>query len=399
LAAVLCLEKLKKTTNNRSRLKLVIISFISILSATLVKETASVMIPIATLWTGYIYCNRDSFTKTERLAYIYFLGALFASIAAFFVLRSVWGGQPVTEGAYTANYLFSWKSLLSRAARWTTLLSFYFNYIFTLSIIAIILIIKKVIHNPQHKLYIYEWGTWILCWIIVLIPWEFAEVYYLLPFSLGLSIFSGFLISPIHQIITQWEKKKRRGMMALIAITGLLFLSTLTHYRTHALTQLTFDRTNDEMLNETSDLIMENVKVYTAMDAPNEYVRNILFCLEGNFGHLNIAYDFISMKTLETLHMSTEAIIMVPFIEYQPQLLLRAGVEEEFTMRWSDNVIQTMEEHTIPLRQIRGGFRIINLNLPVIVCPIIGERGYCKKPDPLFDTRQFRYGWDIFQIK
>jgi hypothetical protein len=399
LAAVLCLEKLKETTNNRSRWKYGILSFITILSATLVKETAYIMVLVAILWAGYIYWKRDSFKKTERSAYTVFLGALFASIAVFFVLRAVWGAPPVTEGAYTANYLFSWEALLNRVARWTTLIGFYFNYVFTLSIIIYIVIIKKAICGPQHKLYLYQWGTWMLCWIIVLIPWEFAEVYYLLPFSLGLSLIIGLLIPCVYQVIKQCEKKVQRIMIALSGITIVLFLFTLTHYRTHALTQLTFDRINNELLIETSSIASEYTEVFTAMDAPNEYVRNIFFFLEEEFWPSRIIYDFVSMRTLESLHFSSEAILLVPYIENQPRLLLRAGVEEEFTMRWSDNVIQTMQEHKTPLRQMRGGFRIMNINLPVIICPILGERGFCTNPDPFLDTRQFSFGWDIFQIK
>lgn len=52
-----------------------------------------------------------------------------------------------------------------------------------------------------------------------------------------------------------------------------------------------------------------------------------------------------------------------------------------------------------PVDQVREEFRIINLNLPVVVCPLIGPRGFCQDPDPLFDTRLFSYGWDIYTIR
>ncbi|MFU8827224.1 MAG: hypothetical protein ACNA70_07005 [Brevefilum sp.] len=49
--------------------------------------------------------------------------------------------------------------------------------------------------------------------------------------------------------------------------------------------------------------------------------------------------------------------------------------------------------------QVRDEFRIINLNLPVVLCPLVGPHGFCEHPDPLLDTRLFRYGWDIYRIK
>jgi hypothetical protein len=89
----------------------------------------------------------------------------------------------------------------------------------------------------------------------------------------------------------------------------------------------------------------------------------------------------------------------MPYVNQMPRLLVRAGVDQKFTMLWNEIVLRNKGDRLEPVAQIREEFRIVNLNLPVIFCPLIGPIGFCDLPDPFFDTRVFSYGWDIYEIK
>jgi len=131
----------------------------------------------------------------------------------------------------------------------------------------------------------------------------------------------------------------------------------------------------------------------------NEYVQNLGHFLIDQDGMTDITYDFVNLEVLLGIESRSEAILLLPFIEHQPRLLLRAGVEEEFTMAWVEEIRQALDGHLQLLTQFRAGFQINNINLPVMACPLLGERGFCTDPDPFFDTRWFHYGWDIYRIQ
>jgi len=112
-----------------------------------------------------------------------------------------------------------------------------------------------------------------------------------------------------------------------------------------------------------------------------------------------LTFDFVSLEILLGMGSRSDAILLLPHIENQPNLLLRAGVEEAFTMAWVEEIHQTMEGRLLAITHFRGGFRINNINLPVIACPLLGNRGFCANPDPFFDSRTFSYGWDLYLIR
>jgi len=89
----------------------------------------------------------------------------------------------------------------------------------------------------------------------------------------------------------------------------------------------------------------------------------------------------------------------MPFIKNQPRLTVRAGVEEAYQRQWNEKLLETTESKREPIEEFERSFRISNINLPVLICPILGNRGFCENPDPIIDTRLFVYGWEIFEIK
>lgn len=399
LAGLLCLEKLKKSSSNWKTWGFATLAFISILSAIWAKETTYIMAPLAALWAVYALYQRKSIPHKERRAYLIFFGAVLASTAVNLLIHRLWGPSPAAGDTYTSQYAFSLLAMITRAPRWVTLYAFYFHYLLPLAVLVLMILVQPDTGNSHLRQDLFYYGGWILAWSAGFLPWEYAEVFYLLPFSLGTSIVAGLLCPYIKTAIKKGNKPRRWVMSSMVILFVVLFLASLTHYRTHALTQMTIDRMNGQMLEKTTDILPGDGDLIMGVNAYNEYVRNMSHFLIDQDGMTGITFDFVSLEILLGIHSRSDAIVLMPYINNQPRLLLRVGVEEEFTMAWVEEINHTLEGRLLTLAYLRDGFRIYNINLPVLACPILGSRGYCTNPDPFFDTRLFSYGWDMYQIQ
>lgn len=398
LASILFGERIQESSKIPLRVIFAFLAFLCGLSGIWTKETAYIMAPISALWAGYIFWQRKRFSKRAVHGYLIYFLCMTASLAAFFLIRSLWGAPSILEGTFTERYSLSLASILARVPRWMNLFANYFPHLFTLLALVIIILISD--HKKSHQLTfaLFRWGVWVLMWIGVLLPWEYASAYYLLSISLGGAVLIGLFAPKINQAFNHSKKTVRRLSRALAVVSALLFLVSLTHYRTHACTQLTIDRVNDQMLAFTKDIAPEYAPVFPAMETRKEYVEMIQYFLVDYYGRDDIFYTHLSMDILERMHYRDNVIVMMPLVSNQPQLLVRMGVEEEFAEKWNEIVLRIQGDRFTPLKQFMGGFRIFNINLSSLACPIIGRSGYCLNPDPFLDTRSFSYGWQIYKL-
>jgi hypothetical protein len=287
--------------------------------------------------------------------------------------------------------------LLDRFVRWGTLYAFYYHFLIPLAVLTLILIVQKGLNPSLTSGVLIPWLIWVGVWAAALIPWEFIEVYYLLPFSLGIAILAGFLAPLWFKVLgkerANWVQK------TLLGFSVAMFLMTLPNFITHARTQLTIDRVNQNMLRSVRNITPQNGNVLIGMENPTEYVFNIeRFLLDSN-GRTDIDYDYVSLETLGVLHHFSRGILVLPYVRNLPDLSLRTGVEEEFTIAWREVILYEMGNRLKELDRERDSFFMFNINLPVVFCPLIGEHGFCEAPDPLVDTREFRFGWEVYQIR
>lgn len=398
LLALIGFEGLKSNESGKSRVWRGAAIFFSILAAMLVKETTLALLPIAVVWAGLAAFPRENVSKKGKWAALIFLAAVLLGILAAFGLRALWGTPTLAGGTYTERYDFSLMSLLNRLARWATLYAFYYHFLVPLAILTLILVLRANLTRWPFRDQLFNWLIWIAGWVTALIPWEFTEVYYLLPFSLGIAILAG-LMAP------HWARVFKRDSTAgwiqktLLGFSITLFLLTLPTYTTHARTQLTIDRVNQAMLRSVKNITPQNGDVLIGMENPTEYVVNIERFLLDRYERTDIQYDYVSLETLGVLHHFSRGILVLPYVRNLPDLILRTGVEEKFTIDWREVIIYEMEDRLKELDREREGFQMFNINLPVVLCPLIGERGFCEAPDPLIDTREFRFGWEVYQIR
>jgi len=399
LVALVLLEFHKKAEEKRNLWWVDIASFLSILMAMLVKETAIIILPIALLWLGYVWVTNKNEDAQRRRAHLHFAISAGLAVALMFLLRTVTGASTIREGTYAYRYQFSITSILVQGARWLTLLAFYFHYLF-IYLFSIILVL--LLGKARRQLLDYDfvfWGIWSLLWLAVLIPWEYAEAYYLLPFSAGVAVLIGFTTPLLIEHIQKIRRIPRFIVLITLSLSGLLFGLTLPNYVTHARMQLTFDQMNHEMLVFVAENLPANGQVLINIQQKNEYTEMIERFLVEQFDRKDITVENVDATVLAVLETNHGAWLLVPRITNQPRLTVRAGVEERFQTAWNMTTLQNLNEDPVQLFSQMKTFRLANINLPVLVCPLIGEAGFCEQPDPLLDMRVFSYGWEIFQIK
>lgn len=398
LASMLFGEKVINARGVQMRVLFSVLAFLCGLSAIWAKETAYIMAPISALWGGYALWGRKRLSKRDVHGYLIYFICMASALAVFFLIRSLWGAPSISEGTFTERYALSLASILERIPRWTNLFVNYFPHLLTFSVLLVIILISNRNINHRQSFALFRWAAWLLLWIGVLLPWEYASAYYLLSISLGGAVLIGIFTPQMMEAFNHSSKTIKRLSRSLAVVSVLLFLISLTHYRTHALTQLTIDRVNDQMLGFTNDIAPEYASVFPAMETRKEYVEIIQYFLVDYYSRDDIFYSHLSMDILERMHYREDVIVMMPLVSNQPQLLVRMGVEEAFAKQWNEIVLRLQGDRFTPLKKFMGGFRIFNINLSSLACPIIGKRGYCLNPDPFLDTRFFSYGWQIYKL-
>jgi hypothetical protein len=397
LAGVLILSK-RKYQNNFDW-KRILLSAFCILIAILFKENAMVTLPIFFLWAVNNYFSPDPDSNKGLISSLSLIAAAILAIIAYFLLRRVWGATALLGGTYTKRYLVDFTSLLQKLLRWATQFAFHFHYLLPIILMIIFLFFSKNTLNKKEKRLVFQWGIWCLVWYGFLIPWQFAEVYFLLSFGFGVSIIIGIIIPPILRSIMSEQKYKRFSVAILLFITIILFILTIPNYITHAKTQLTFDKVNQEMLNFISEYPSADSTIFVNIETSNEYSEILEVFLKEINQFEDVTYDNIDPELMEEINNRKGAIILMPFIKNQPNLTVRAGVEEFYQQQWNERFLEKTGSNRESVTRFEQSFQLSNVNLPVLLCPILGQRGFCQHPDPVIDTRVFVYGWEIFEIK
>ena len=207
--------------SNKYNIKRILLAAFSILIAILIKETAMVMVPIFFLWAAIDFFFDFNHSKKELRTSLSLLTAAVIAVAIYFLLRSIWGATSLLGGSYTDRYLFVSASLIQKVLRWSTQFAFYFHYLLPIILLIILLFIfnRDSLTNKEKRA-IFIWGIWSVLWLGILIPWEYAELYYLLPFGFGTSILLGTLIPPILRSVKSNRKFKHQLIFLDFAVQG-----------------------------------------------------------------------------------------------------------------------------------------------------------------------------------
>lgn len=362
------------------------------------KETSAVIVPIAgtwllmDAWANRTTKNADSFTRS--------LGLFLASVlgeAAYFVARAFMVSVPINGGEYTTRYMPSVQSILASLVRWTGWLIRDDAFLFPL---AVLLLAWWCFHRkrvPAGRLYLHML-VWMAGWVIGYLPWSFTQDYYLLPLSLGASVFAALAIDAIFEIQRASALWKGLSLASLGLFAG-LFGITLATAVTTAQVQLTVDRANAEMLDNLAATLPRDSTVLINIQDPGEYIPEIQLHLNQVRNRPDLRIENIRPSGIGHVeNLQAPFFILTPIIQNSIRLTVRMGVIEESTRIWNNTLPRYLGEHSAQVYQTQHGFRIFNLDLPRVFCPVLKKMSFCAAAQPIIDRRDFLYGWEVYRV-
>lgn len=391
-------EKLKRASSSPQKTIFAILILLSLLAATLVKETSLVMIVISGLWLFLEWILHRDDAKGSMRDLLILVGATVLAFALFFLMRRIWGAATISDGTYTQGYGLAVNEMIANFGRWMVLISS--NHLYLLPF-AVSLVLLWVWHKGfrQNERFFY-WLIWSLGWFSVLIPWDYAESYYLLPFGLGIAVLVGEAIPEAIKTIANLSRSRRVALSMVLGLTCLLWFTTLPNTLTSARVQLLVDRMNHAMMEETAQVLPQNGLALVNIQVENEYVYNMELSLRNQYARRDIRFNNIDSRWLDTPPLEAEpnTLFLLPTINHQPKLTVRMGVQEAAQTIWNPRLLSRTEPRPELIKQFTDTIRLSNINLATLTCPVIQRAGFCQNPDPVFDFRTFSYGWEIYQI-
>ena len=362
-----------------------------VLSAALTKETSVLMVPISAAWllVALAGAHRED-RRSEATQWGTLLLASTVAATMYLVFRSQIVEVSLSEGTYTNNLELSTARLVDSAVRWSGWLVRDSAWLLPLLLVPLVDLIDR---RLQHRRLLVGAAIWTVAWILIYMPWEFTVEYYMLPVAIGVSVIGGFALdSAIARI-----REKRRAALAwlTLGLALVLWLTTLPNNYSNARQQLAVDASNARML-EFLDLQADEVKnVVVNIQHENEYVYEVRVYLQDVMG-----FDDRSIEVFnpEEGFAPGPLLIASPFVHNQPLLAVRMGVVENSQSEWNQSLEQALGSRTKAAFEWEESFRLALIDLPRLLCAALPERGYCASARPFIDTREFSYGWKIYEL-
>ncbi|MCB2213790.1 hypothetical protein KQH50_00190 [bacterium] len=392
-------EKLKRSQSPSGKIIPAVLILLSFLAATLVKETSLVMIVISGLWFLVAWVKHQKNNRKSMRDVLILLGIAVLSIVMFFLMRKVWGAAAINDGTYTQHYGLAINEIMANIGRWAVLIGSNFLYLLPFSITIVLLWVWHKDFRQNDRFY--SWLIWCLGWFSVLLPWDFAESYYLLPFSLGVAALVGEAVPEIVKAISGLCRSRKVTLSIFLGLTCLLWFITLPNTLTSARVQLLVDRINQAVMEETAQTLTNNGLALVNIQVENEYVYNMELSLRNQYERRDIRFNNVDSRWLDTPPLEAEpnTLFLLPTISHQPNLTVRMGIQETAQTIWNPKLLSLTEPRPQLIKQFSGSIRLTNINLATLACPLVQSAGFCQNPDPVFDFRLFSYGWEIYQIQ
>lgn len=362
-----------------------------ILLATLTKETSVIIVPISAAWlllavaVAGIGQKRGEVNRWGTLL-------LASSIATlvYLVLRGQVVEVSLSEGTYTNNLELTVTRVIDSTIRWSGWLIRNSVWLAPLLLIPLVDLIDR---RLKHRQLLAGAGVWTIAWIVIYLPWEFTVEYYMLPVAVGVSIIGGVALDSAVERI----REKRRATLAWLslAIASILWLTTLPNNYSNARQQLAVDSSNARMLAYLVQQADGSQDVVVNIQHENEYVYEIRVFLQDVMG-----LDSTSVEVFnpEVGFAPRSLLVASPFVQNQPLLAVRMGVVEPSQTEWNRSLTEALGSPSKAAFEWEESFQLALIDLPRLLCSGLPQRGYCTTERSLIDTREFNYGWQIYEL-
>jgi len=232
-----------------------------------------------------------------------------------------------------------------------------------------------------------------VAWIVIYLPWEFTIEYYMLPVAIGVGLIGGIvLVSTVSRI-----REKRRAAFAWMSLglASMLWLTTLPNNYSNARQQFAVDTSNARMLEYLLMQVDDFPDVIVNIQYENEYVYEVRTFLQD--------VEDLERSTVTVFDPEQESadgprLIASPYIQNQPLLAVRMGVVENTQIEWNQSLAEALGSQAEPVFEWEESFGLVLIDLPRLLCAALPGRGYCAAERPFIDTREFSYGWKIYEL-
>jgi hypothetical protein len=361
------------------------------------KETSLVILPIAFGWllAGWIqkrWMRKDMYSG-GRVAY--FTGA-FIGTASFFSSRAFFSRESLTAIGYATNYELSVANIIASIVRWTGWIFRDYFYIAPLVIMIVIwLISKRQLALIPHWL---DTLIWMGGWVAIYLPWASTVGYFLLPFAIGASMLAGVAIDVAIESIPASSRSIRTATAFLLASALLLTMIHLMNNSTSARIQMAVDAQNARVIKYLAESIPEDSLVLVNIQDPNEYVTELELHISEIQTRSDVAIDVIDPEDLYDSIDGHAVYLLIPSIENQLLLSIRMGIYEPTLRKWNESIEDYLKAHGRLIYQDQTRFKLLNFDLPRLLCPFYSGRNFCAIGQPLIDRRVFSYGWSVYEV-
>lgn len=369
-----------------------ILSTVLLLLAAMAKETTLLMLPIGLTWLviAWLASNVDA-QASELVRWGAFFTAIVVAVAIYFGIRGQFLEVSLIGGSYSGNFEWNLARYADSAIRWSGWLIRDFAWMLPLGLILLADLLDRKLDQASL---LAAAIVWIGAWIAVYIPWEFTLEYYILPVALGVSVVAGIaLISAIRRL----RNHERRWLTWLaLALAFPLWLASLSNNLSNARQQIAVDRANARLLEFLSEEAGDDRRVIINIQQENEYVYELRTHLQDVVGLLGTQVGvFDPGGGLPP----GSALIAAPYVHNQPLLAVRMGVIEPAQEAWNQSLQEVLGQGAETAFETEENFRLFIVDLPRLLCSVLPERGYCRAERPLIDTREFQYGWRVYDLQ
>ena len=358
----------------------------------LIKETSLLLIFLFGFYcfwgwlTAYI-----SGREIIRLAGIF--SCALALILVFLWLRSSNLQPDLASGSYTQNYQLTPAFILVSAIRWSSWLIKDYAWFLPL-ILFLYFNLDWVIHSEFKNLIIASF-VWMIVWIAIYLPWIYTSGYYLLPFSLGASVFGATLIIAVVSRLGKFSPFKRcLAILALMIACLLSLLAGITNLSIAAV-QLTADQANESLVDYLHTSMAGQPVVYLDYPANHEYIEEMNLHLQ-ELWHTGTPM----VKSLDEIEKngppSTPYYVLSNVVKNAPPLSVRLGIyENEANERERAFLAKT---DAVSRYLIHKSNAVYYFNLLYLFCDPSHPSIYCSSETELTSIRLFEYTWKIYSV-
>jgi hypothetical protein len=387
------------------RLLFGMLGILALFGAMSVKETSIVMIPVSLVWLFLAWLRQRKTNPPERqngwgLKAITAL-AVFSILSSglFLVLRRIMISTVLTGGSYTNDYAFQVQTILSSLVRWSGW--FVRDFIFLLPLLLLVILWLLGKRESFDRGFILEALVWMGGWAAIYLPWFFMTEYYMLPFSVGVAVFTAAVLDISLDALVELQPVMRRWAVACLVAAGFLFGMTLFNNASNAGIQLVVDAANARMLQNVVDFAPQNSFVMLNIQYYNEYCSQIPIYINSILGRPDIRVEMFQSQPPKSDQdgYSGHNLIITPVVKNQPILTVRMGVVEPTQEIW----LSLLDNYLIldPWQKISSSeypLKLVIFDFSRIFCPLLRGQNFCERQAPLVDTRTFSYGWRIYNL-